>query len=219
MTRTHGDRELLGWLVGVIVRVWLWTLRVRVHADPALGAVSDRRWVLVFWHGTQLPLLAWHRRGPTVVLVSLSRDGALQSRALAMQGLKVVRGSSSRGGARGLVALVRAMRAQRADAAFAVDGPRGPAGVAKDGALVAARASGAVLVPMGSAARHGTILRGTWDRFAIAWPFAQVSVVLGPPLAPVEGVRPELEASLRRVNEMARESLEQSGDALAVSPR
>ena len=144
------------------------------RVDPALEAMSDRPWVLAFWHGTQWPLLAWRRRRSTVVLVSLSRDGMMQARALSMQGLRVVRGSRSRGGARGLASLVRMMKRDGVDAAFAVDGPRGPRGVVKGGAVVAARAAGAVLVPMAGAVRRGIVLRRAWDRFAIAWPFTRV---------------------------------------------
>jgi lysophospholipid acyltransferase (LPLAT)-like uncharacterized protein len=193
--------SLLGWVVGVIARVWLATLRVRVVAHPGLDDVRDRPWVLAFWHGTQWPLLAWRRRRPTVVLVSLSRDGSMQARALAVQGLHVVRGSSSRGGARGLAALVRAMR-RGADAAFAVDGPRGPRGVVKGGAVVAARAAGAVLVPMAGIVHSGIVLGRAWDRFAIAWPFTRVDVALGDPIDPRTAVdaRAEIETSLIRLN-------------------
>lgn len=175
---------LVGLLLGLVARVWLSTLRVRVIVDPRLDANDARPWVLAFFHGTQWPLLAWKRRKKTVVLVSLSRDGQMQSRALALQGLRVVRGSSSRGGARGLAALVRRMKREGADAAFAVDGPRGPYGVAKPGALTAARATGALLVPMGSAMQRGVVLRRAWDRFAIAWPFSRVTVRLGAPIEP-----------------------------------
>ena len=122
-------QTLLGVLLGLLARVWLATLRVRVVTHPALGEVQDRPWVLAFWHGTQWPLLAWRRRRRTVVLVSHSRDGSMQARALTLQGLQVVRGSSSRGGTRGLAALVRALKREQADAAFAVVGPRGPVGV------------------------------------------------------------------------------------------
>ena len=199
-------RALLGVLLGVVARIWLATLRVRVVIDPALAAASHRPWVLSFLHGTQWPLLAWRRRGPTVVLVSLSADGELQSRALRLQGLSVVRGSSSRGGARGLAALVRAMKRGRADAAFAVDGPRGPYGVVKAGAILAARATGAVLVPMGSAMTRGLVLRRAWDRFAIAWPFTRVTVVLGAPLEPATAdARDRLEAAIAAVNRAAAE--------------
>jgi lysophospholipid acyltransferase (LPLAT)-like uncharacterized protein len=185
-----------------VARNWLATLRVRVVRHPALDGVHDRPWVLAFWHGTQWPLLAWRRRRRTVVLVSLSRDGAMQARALALQGLRVVRGSSSRGGARGLAALVRAMRREDADAAFAVDGPRGPRGTVKRGAIVAARLAGAVLVPMVGVVRHGIVLRRAWDRFAIAWPFTRVDVVLGPPVDPrvAADARGDVERALDSLN-------------------
>jgi lysophospholipid acyltransferase (LPLAT)-like uncharacterized protein len=192
----------LGWLLGAIARLWLASLRVRVAIDPALEAMSNRPWVLAFWHGTQWPLLAWPRRRSTVVLVSLSRDGMMQARALSMQGLRVVRGSTSRGGARGLASLVRMMKRDGVDAAFAVDGPRGPRGVVKGGAVVAARAAGAVLVPMAGAVRRGIVLRRAWDRFAIAWPFTRVDVALGCPIDPavVGDARSEVERALARMN-------------------
>lgn len=194
----HAGRALLGLLLGVVARLWLATLRVRVVVHPALEPQQGRPWVLAFRHGAQWPLLAWRRRRTTVVLVSLSRDGAMQARALAVQGLRVVRGSSSCGGARGLAALVRAMKRENADAAFAVDGPRGPLGVVKPGAVAAARATGAVIVPMAGVVRRGVVLRRSWDRFAIAWPFTCVDVVLGPPIEPaaIADARAEVERSL-----------------------
>jgi lysophospholipid acyltransferase (LPLAT)-like uncharacterized protein len=204
LTSPRGElsRALLGIALGLVARLWLSTLRVRVVAHPALAGVGDRPWVLAFWHGTQWPLLAWRRRRRTVVLVSLSRDGAMQARALSLQGLRVVRGSSSRGGARGLAQLVRAMRREAADAAFAVDGPRGPLGVVKGGLLVAARATGGVVVPLTGSMRRGFLLRRTWDRFVIAWPFSRVDVVLGAPIDPCDHTDPRgaVERSLLDLN-------------------
>jgi lysophospholipid acyltransferase (LPLAT)-like uncharacterized protein len=201
----RGRRELgpamAGWALGLLARAWLATLRVRVVADPALRGVADRPWVLAFWHGTQWPLLAWRRRRRTVVLVSLSRDGAMQARALALQGLRVVRGSSTRGGAGGLAALVRAMRRERADAAFAVDGPRGPRGIVKGGAVVAGRATRAVVVPATGRVQSGFVLERAWDRFGIAWPFTRVDVLLGAPVEPCEpGARERIESALSSLN-------------------
>ena len=204
MRRPRGElgRALLGFVLGLLARAWLATLRVHVVTHPALEGVRDRPWVLAFWHGTQWPLLAWRRRRPTVVLVSLSRDGAIQARALAVQGLRVVRGSSSRGGARGLAQVVRAMKRDALDAAFAVDGPRGPMGVVKGGLLVAARATGAVVVPLTGQMRRGLVLSRSWDRFAVAWPFTRVVVVLGEPIDPREhpDARDAVELSLAALN-------------------
>ncbi len=195
-------RALLGFLLGIVARAWLWTLRLELEVHPLLAAASDRPWVLSFFHGTQWPLLAWRRRRPTFVMVSHSRDGQLQARALGLQGFVVVRGSSSRGGARGLAAIVRGLERRVSDAAFAVDGPRGPYGVVKAGALVAARRSGGVLVPMGGAIGAGKTFDRAWDRFALAWPFSRVAVVLG---APIEGsaTAEELAVAIRDANERA----------------
>ncbi len=206
MTTTQparGERlpRLVGLVVGLLARAWLWTLRVHVTVDPGLVEVGERPWVLAFWHGTQWPLLAWRRRRTTVVLVSHSRDGAMQSRALSLLGLQIVRGSTSRGGARGLAALVRAMRRGNMDAAFAVDGPRGPRGIVKGGAVAAARLAGAVLVPMAGAVGHGMVLRRAWDRFAIAWPFTRVDVTLGRPIDPTGlDARAQVERALAALN-------------------
>ena len=179
-------RAVLGVALGVVARLWLATLRLRVIVHPTLEALgaSDGRapWVLAFFHGTQWPLLAWKRRRPTLVMVSHSADGSMQARALGLLGFLVVRGSSSRGGARGLAAMVRRLRGGSVDAAFAVDGPRGPYGVVKPGASLAARRSAGILVPLGSAVARGKTFTRAWDRFVLAWPFSRVVVVLGAPL-------------------------------------
>jgi lysophospholipid acyltransferase (LPLAT)-like uncharacterized protein len=192
----------LGLLLGLVARVWLSTLRVRVMLETTLDA-GEGPWVFGFWHGRQWPLLAWKRCRGAVVLVSWSRDGSMQARALALQGLSVVRGSSSRGGARGLVTVVRKMRGGR-DAAFAVDGPKGPAGVVKGGIVTAARAAGGRLVPLGSAIESGFAVRGSWDGFGIAWPFSRVAVVVGTPIDPASPhAREDLEEAIARANDLA----------------
>ncbi len=186
----------LGFLLGVLVWIWLRTLRLRV-IDRS-GASDERPWVLVFWHGTQVPLVAWKRRRRTAVMVSFSRDGELQSGVMRVNGMHVVRGSSSRGGARALVAMVRAMRAGD-DAAFAVDGPRGPLGVVHPGALACARHVGGVLVPMGSASTPAKVLRRAWDQMALPLPFARAVVVVGPPL-PATATEAEVAAAIDAAN-------------------
>jgi lysophospholipid acyltransferase (LPLAT)-like uncharacterized protein len=206
-------RAVLGWILGALAWAWLRTLRLTVFTDPDLPA--DRPWVLVFFHGTQFPLLAWKRRRLTAVMVSHSKDGALQARALTVLGFDVVRGSSSRGGARALAAITKRLRnrTERRDAAFAVDGPRGPYGVVKPGALLAAASTGAVLVPMGSAIAGGWVLRHAWDRFALPAPFGRAAVVVGPAVAGDAG---EVERSIVQANARA-EALLAAPDAYMVA--
>ena len=103
---------------------------------------------------------------------------------MARAAMRVVRGSTSRGGARGLLGLVHAMRAESLDAAFAIDGPRGPRGTIHPGAAACARLVGGVLVPMGAACAPSTTLARSWDRFLVPWPFARAALVVGAPLQP-----------------------------------
>jgi lysophospholipid acyltransferase (LPLAT)-like uncharacterized protein len=194
---------IIGWLLGLVARIRLATLRVRVEVHPSLASEDAARvpWVLSFFHGTQFPLLAWRRRRKTAVMVSLSKDGAIQARALWLLGFDVVRGSTSREGARGLATLVRRVRGNERDAAFAVDGPKGPYGLPKAGASFLAARTGACLVPMGSAIERGKVFERAWDRFALPWPFTRVVVVLGPRMSPDSAEK--LAAAIRDANARA----------------
>lgn len=204
-------RSALGLALGIFVRLYLATLRVTVRADPALDPADLRPWVLCFWHGEQLPLLCFRRRRPTVALVSHSADGQMQAWALRVQGLRVERGSSSRGGARGLVAIVRRLL-RGEDAAFALDGPKGPRFSVLPGARAAARLSSGVLVPMGSAAPRAVTLTRAWDRFRIPFPGSRVAVRLGAPLSP--GVSDDdLGRAVRHASELASHDVRVLGSA------
>jgi len=169
---------MLGACLGLFVRLWAKTWRVRwVDAPPSEPVVY------AFWHGQQMALVAARRgtRGTSLTtLVSLSRDGELQTSVMHRLGLHVVRGSSSSGGARGLLGVIRAVRAG-ADAAFAVDGPRGPVYRVKRGALLVASRTGVRIVPLASAARWSWVLHRAWDHFEIPLPFTTVAIAVGVP--------------------------------------
>jgi len=159
--------------------------------------------VFAFWHGTLLPLEHANRGRGVCVLSSWHRDGELSARVMAGLGYRVVRGSTSRGGARGIQMLVRAVRAGH-DVAVTPDGPRGPARRAQAGAVYVAARSGAPVVPVGVAASRALRL-GSWDRFLVPLPFSRVVVAYGEPLAfdpdaPAEAGAAALEAALARAS-------------------
>ncbi|HVW24348.1 MAG TPA: DUF374 domain-containing protein [Polyangiaceae bacterium] len=163
--------------MGLLVRIWVSTLRVRVETPE--GFVAHRARAFAFFHGQQMALLGARKlaRG-AVVLVSRSRDGDLQAGVMTALGFRVLRGSSSRGGAPALSGLVRAL-AQGEAIAVSVDGPRGPRYVAKAGVAAAASAAAAALYPAASAARRALTLARTWDGFEVPLPFSTVAVVVG----------------------------------------
>ncbi len=113
-------RSVAGVLLACIARAWIATLRFRVHNAGVLERDGAR--VLAFFHGTQMMMHGIEKkRRRTCVMVSHSRDGAMQAAALGALGFHVVRGSSSRGGSRALSAIVKKLREPRTDAVFAVD--------------------------------------------------------------------------------------------------
>ena len=173
--------RLLALLAALVIRLLSATWRVRL-----LGVAPDfdgPPMVFCFWHGDQAALFAHPRPRPVTVLSSWSRDGALQARILTHLGFKVRRGSSSRGGAAGLLGIIEEMK-NGADAVFAVDGPRGPRHAVKPGALHAARALETVLVPLCPRVSNAWVFEKAWDRYTLPKPFAKIEIVRGAPISP-----------------------------------
>ena len=127
-----------------------------------------------------LPLLYVHRKEGVSVLISEHRDGELIARIAESLGFRAVRGSSTRGASRALVALARELEGGH-DIAITPDGPRGPARSFAPGALIAAQRAAAPVIAVGVSAATAWRL-GTWDRFRIPRPFSRVSIAYSDPV-------------------------------------
>lgn len=158
------------------------TWRYRVIGEEHLAGLREMGTPFIFslWHGQLLPLI-WHHRGERVaILVSEHRDGELIARIARSIGYQLIRGSTTRGGGRALLALVRALEAGT-EVAVTPDGPRGPANKFAPGALVAGHRTGAPLLPIAAHASSAWRL-ASWDGFLIPKPFARVTVAYGAPV-------------------------------------
>jgi hypothetical protein len=184
--------------VSAAVRGILRTTRLIVEGEEGmLAACGGAPPVYAFWHGKQMPLLAYEPKFTLGILVSHSPDGELLARILQDFGHRITRGSSTRGGAEGLSGLEQLYREGCAPA-FAADGPRGPYHVLKPGAVRLAAELQRPLCPA-SAAASRCRRAGSWDRLEVVAPLATVAVVFGPPLRFVQGI--EGEALKRAVEE------------------
>lgn len=216
MSRGHeaapAERPVLGWLLGWAVKALYRTLRVRTLGRAPVDALIARGegYAYGFWHGQQFVLLGAHAGERCAIMVSLSRDGALQKEVCHAFGYAVVRGSSSRRGREALVELSK-LAGQGWNPALALDGPRGPAEEAHPGLVVLARRHRLWLVPLAAAARRRWML-GTWDRTRIPWPFTRAVVVYGAPFR-VEDLP---DARGRESTEIARAELERRVREAAV---
>lgn len=154
--------------------------------------------VFTFWHGQLLPLIHYHRGEGIVVLVSEHGDGEYVTRIIERHGFGTVRGSSTRGGTKGLKGLVRAAR-EGHDLAVTPDGPRGPSGVFKPGALAAAQMTGAPVVPLAVGSSSGWHF-GSWDGFLVPKPLARITIeYLTPRLVPRDATRDDMAAMAREI--------------------
>lgn len=194
-------------LVAVLLRGLHRTLRYEVVVEPgAVPATPPALQVWCFWHRCLIPCACYfHGRFKMAVLVSHSFDGELIARTIERLGFLTARGSSTRFGASGLLALARALEGGHL-AAFTADGPRGPVYKVKPGAVKLAQITGYPIGVFYAHPERAWQLR-SWDRFLIPKPFSRVAISWGrqveapqteDPLV-MEAKRLEVEAALERV--------------------
>lgn len=211
-----GGRDRL--LLACVVRLASWLLRglyatlrpvyVQQHFERRVWH-GQKPVLLAFWHGRMLCFVHLYRRTRLTVLVSHSKDGEFISQVLRRFGIHATRGSSSRGGARGLLEIVKRVR-RGYHVACTPDGPRGPRYQVQPGIVAIAKQTGAPILPVTYSAQWKKVL-GSWDGFVIPLPFSRVVVVYGEPIyvppgaaaATLHAKRQEVEASLQRITAMA----------------
>jgi lysophospholipid acyltransferase (LPLAT)-like uncharacterized protein len=175
---TLGQRVAL-WIVPRVTALILAlvgaTLRFETIAEE--GAVPETppaRGIFCFWHRCTLPAGWYFRKFRCSILISQSFDGELIARTLGLLGYGSVRGSSSRGGAAGLMAL-REVLERGEPVVFTADGPRGPIYETKMGPVKLASVAGEAIGSFYLLPERAWTLR-SWDRFLVPLPFSRVIV-------------------------------------------
>jgi lysophospholipid acyltransferase (LPLAT)-like uncharacterized protein len=178
-------------LVTVLSRTWRVSKEGYENLEAAKGEGGGH--FIALWHGRMLIPMAHHRHTRWTVLVSQSRDGDLTEELLKGYGFRVIRGSSSKGGARALREMIDALKRGEV-LAITPDGPRGPMHSMSPGLVWMARATGYSVVPAGFVADRAWRMK-SWDRFTVPKLFARVSFVYGAPIAvPRRATNAELES-------------------------
>ena len=182
------------------------TLRFEVIAEE--GAVPEKppgRGIFCFWHRCTLPCGWYFRKFHSSILISRSFDGELIARTLSLLGFNSVRGSSSRGGAAGLLALQQLV-ARGKLVVFTADGPRGPIYQTKMGPVKLAQMTQEEIGSFYLLPERAWTLN-SWDRFLIPKPFSRVVVSWSRRVAPpapdadaaaLEAKRQELNEAIQR---------------------
>jgi len=179
-------------LIAGVFKTWLRTMRFSIPDNMASILEQNRQGqplVIVLWHGELFSIAGWGCLNTSGLLgvVSASQDGEFVASVMERLGQSTVRGSSSRGGVKALLAAKRIMDKENKMAVFAVDGPRGPRCEPKDGAIFLAQRAGAKIVPVRAYPARKKIFEKAWDRFQLPYPFTRCELVCGEPYAVGEG--------------------------------
>ena len=192
------------------------TLRIEAENEEKYREIIDsgRQPIIALWHDRIFAGVWYLRDRGLAVLTSKSKDGEYIARFLTRFGFGAIRGSSSRGGVRGLVEMIRLMR-EGVPMAFTVDGPRGPRYVAKSGPAMLAKKTGNPILPFViECSSYWTI--NSWDKLQIPRPFARAKVIYGEPIFVTErgddeAKQLELQTALDDLNGRAAHWRETSG--------
>jgi hypothetical protein len=193
-------------LINIIGRTTRFSVEGWEHWEAAMRE-GGRRPIYAFWHNRVFLATYYFRRRGIVVMTSRSFDGEYIARFIQRFGYGAARGSSSRGAVGALVEMVKLVRQGR-PAGFTIDGPRGPRYVAKMGAVLLAKKTGAPVLPFTvNAGRY--YAAPSWDGFQVPYPFTRARVRIAAPIhvppdadeAVLEAKRVELQRALDSLND------------------
>jgi len=202
---------LVSWIVPAFLYLIGPTLRVTFSwEDGSIGSMDNvYPGIYPFWHRCVLGATWVFRHRNFAVLTSRSRDGEFIARVIGHFGYVPIRGSSSRGGQRGLLEM-HSFVMTGGGAAFTIDGPRGPRYVAKRGPVLLARTTGVPITAFYVAMEKAWVLK-TWDAMMIPKPFSRAYIrvarkIFVPPEADgsrLEAAYVEMQEALERVTAYA----------------
>jgi len=182
ITRREAARPLVRWLapgcLRLLARTWRTEYIGEEHITTARGDGYGH--FMSLWHGRMILSTPAHAYRDYQVLVSPSDDGDLSQSLLMRFGFHVIRGSSSRGGARALRIMLDHLN--RGDVlVITPDGPRGPQHSMNQGLAWMARATGRAVVPCGFVCNRAW-RANSWDQLSIPKVGARVALVYGEPV-------------------------------------
>lgn len=204
-----------GKILSVLIRSFFSSMDLRwSDGDKAIEALKEHgNLVITFWHEWVLPLSFTLDSNGFTALTSQHHDGARLGAALSNLNVKVVHGSSSRGGILGFQKL-EARAKEGYSPVISVDGPKGPPREAKQGAAALARRLKIPMLPLAFATEYSSRLK-TWDRMIIPAPWGKAVIIVGDPILPAlnrhgdEQATLQLQKSLNEATDLAQSELTQ----------
>ena len=178
--------KILVFLATFIIKLLGWTCRFKLVFPNSEVEDKFRRsfyrneeqFLLGFYHQDELCLLPFFQKAKMAVLISLSKDGEIMKGISENLGFTTVRGSSSKGAARGLLAAIKKVK-EGHHFAIAVDGPRGPIYKVKEGLPAISQKTGVPILPARAYPTKAKIFEKSWNKAKFPKPFSTIEIRFG----------------------------------------
>jgi lysophospholipid acyltransferase (LPLAT)-like uncharacterized protein len=167
----------------LLINAIILTCRLKIEGREYVEEArrKEKPIIYAYWHRHIFVTIYRFKKTGARPLISLSEDGELVAQIAEEFGMKPVRGSSSRGGARAFLELVNTIKNDRAEVLITADGPKGPPCRIKDGTIRLAQKTSAVIIPIAWYSSRQKIFEKTWDKFKIPLPFGRITYSYGEP--------------------------------------
>ncbi len=181
----------------LMIRILYLTNKKEFHGPESLG---DENFIMACWHGELLMIpyaYTRYRKNPHVkLIISEHFDGNLIAKTLSFFKFGAIRGSSTRGAAKALIAAIKELRSG-CDLGITPDGPKGPRHSVADGIIVMAQKAKTKVVLVEIVPSRYWQLK-SWDKFTIVKPFGTIKYYISD-LIDLEGL--ELEEARKIIRE------------------
>lgn len=180
--------RVLGAIGAWLLRLWCLSWRKRMagveHLDDCIA--GGRPTLVLFWHGSYVPLFALLRGRPACILTNRSLRGQVIAQISQRFGYATLELPDEHG--RRFLAALRKARQEHVAWGTAADGPLGPGLCIKPSLITLAAHFGFSVQLVGVAARHAWRLNRRWDRMLLPLPFTRVGLVISEPIPLPKGL-------------------------------
>jgi lysophospholipid acyltransferase (LPLAT)-like uncharacterized protein len=166
--------------VTLYIRFIAWTSKFTHIVEETL---PEKSLIYIFWHRRLMMLPYAFKDSGVYILVSTSKDGDISAGVNRKFGFNIIRGTASKPkeARRSIIKMIRTLK-EGNDIAITPDGPKGPALKVKKGIPYMAQKTGAPIVPLVYSVKKKKILKKSWDKFILPFPFNKVVVITGKPM-------------------------------------
>jgi len=204
---------IVGILGSWLIKLLASTIRIYDYPIGFNKKAKDTPAIYTFWHCMLLIPTYVGMNSKIQVLISQHTDGEYIAQVLSRLGFGVIRGSTTRGGARALKALVDKAR-EGYPIAITPDGPRGPRFIVQSGTIYLGKKTQVPIIPVAVGFSSYWELP-SWDRFRIPKPFSRALMFYGDPIQIPSNINEEEMERYRLLLEQTMKEMTEKADILA----